>query len=103
MNQSTESWRRTWVYSPVEGEVYSNFTGNMALRGGVRMIGEPKAPADSFSRHENLYFAMGESPIVGRGEVTLRFIEGPLDCPLSDIYASPSVPTSPEMRESRIG
>ncbi len=103
-NQSTDSWRRTWVYSPVEGEVHSNFRGNMVLRGGVR-AGESKVPADSFSQHENLYFTMGESPIVGRGEVTLRFIEGPLEGPLSDseICASLSVPTSPEMRELRIG
>lgn len=73
------------------------------LRGGVRMVGESKAPADSFSQRENLYFTMGDSPIVGRGEVTLRFIEGPLGGPLSEIYASPSVPASPEMRELRIG
>ncbi|KAF8333859.1 hypothetical protein F5887DRAFT_991659 [Amanita rubescens] len=75
--------------------VYSNIKGNMVLRGGIRMAAESKAPADSFSQHENLYFTMGESPIVGRGEVTLRFIEGPLDGPLSDIC--------PEMRELRIG
>lgn len=88
-NQSTESWRHIWVYSPGEGEIYSNFSDDTV----VRMDFET---ADTFSPNDSLYFTMAESPVVGRGEVTLRFIENPLEGPLS-CSESPSVPASPEI------
>ena len=95
--ESTESWRHTWVYSPGEGEIYSNFSDDTVLQRNVRMkFDDLKTPADSFSLNDGLYFTMAESPVVGRGEVTLRFIENPLEGPLS-CSESPSVPASPEL------
>lgn len=94
-NHSTESWRHTWVYSPGEGEIYSNFSDDTVLQRNVRMnFSDLETPADS---NDSLYFTIAESPVVGRGEVTLRFIEKPLEGPLS-YSESPSIPASPEIQ-----
>lgn len=98
-NRSTKNWRRTWIYSPGEGELYSNFSesDDAVLRCNVRThFEESKTPPDSFSPNDSLYFTIAESPVVGRGEVTLRFIENPLEGPLS-CSENPSVPVSPEI------
>ncbi|KAK2460153.1 hypothetical protein APHAL10511_007832 [Amanita phalloides] len=96
-SQSSEVWRRTWVYSKGEDELYSNLDNDGGIR--VKSIADWEGAADKPSEEDSLYFTMGESPVIGGGEVTLRFIEDPYGQPVSgsQYILLPSVPSSPKI------